>query len=174
MQNPYIYTRLTSLRSTRVIQLYPAIEPSSPISCELSEVSLDDTPQYSALSYTWDCQERSCQIHCSHRKLPVTPNCLAALRQLRDNDQVQTLWIDSISIDQTSLEERSQQVALMGEIYKQASRVIVWLGEYNDGIAKAFKCIADMADSEGFEPENFKRELRVRADGLKQGKHNIL
>jgi hypothetical protein len=54
-----------------------------------------------------------------------------ALRQLRDEQEVKKFWVDSICIDQTSHAERNQQVALMGEIYKRAEQVVVWLGEGN-------------------------------------------
>ena len=38
-------------------------------------------------------------------------------------------WIDAISIDQNQTSERSHQVGLMGEIFKAAERVVVWLGK---------------------------------------------
>ena len=37
------------------------------------------------------------------------------------------LWIDAICINQTDIDERNAQVAIMGDIYKEASRVLVWL-----------------------------------------------
>ncbi|KAL7954059.1 heterokaryon incompatibility domain-containing protein [Trichoderma compactum] len=43
-----------------------------------------------------------------------------------------TLWIDGISIDQTPTAERSAQVALMRDIYKQVAEVVVWLGEEDE------------------------------------------
>ena len=45
--------------------------------------------------------------------LGITPNCESALRRLRLDADVRRLWVDSICIDQNSLDERSQQVALM-------------------------------------------------------------
>jgi hypothetical protein len=41
--------------------------------------------------------------------------------------QVQ-LWIDAICIDQSQVEERNHQVAMMGKIYSRAYEVLVWLG----------------------------------------------
>jgi hypothetical protein len=38
------------------------------------------------------------------------------------------LWIDAISINQETLEERNHQVGIMGEIYSRAECVIIWLG----------------------------------------------
>ncbi len=37
------------------------------------------------------------------------------------------LWVDAICIDQSNILERSHQVALMGDIYRRAEKVIVWL-----------------------------------------------
>ena len=39
------------------------------------------------------------------------------------------IWIDAICINQSNNEEKSQQVAMMGEIYSGAAEVLVWLGE---------------------------------------------
>ncbi|USW50912.1 Putative heterokaryon incompatibility [Septoria linicola] len=60
--------------------------------------------------------------------LKITHSLDIALRGLRENDVKRTLWIDAISINQDDLEERSEQVLRMGDIYRQASRVVVWLG----------------------------------------------
>ena len=38
------------------------------------------------------------------------------------------MCIDGVCIDQSSLQERNHQVCLMGEIYRRAYRVNVWLG----------------------------------------------
>jgi hypothetical protein len=38
------------------------------------------------------------------------------------------LWVDAICINQDDLEERAIQVKRMGLIYRQASRVVAWLG----------------------------------------------
>lgn len=37
-------------------------------------------------------------------------------------------WIDAICINQEDSEEKASQVAMMGEIYKMASSVVIWLG----------------------------------------------
>jgi len=38
------------------------------------------------------------------------------------------LWIDAICINQNDVIEKNHQVAMMGQIYTQAQRVVVWLG----------------------------------------------
>jgi len=59
----------------------------------------------------------------------VTDNCLTALRYLRPKKKARTLWVDAICIDQSSINERNHQVKLMGDVYKLARRVLIWLGE---------------------------------------------
>jgi hypothetical protein len=46
--------------------------------------------------------------------------------------RTRTLWVDAICINQKSLEERNKQVVLMGDIYKCAQRVLIWLGEASE------------------------------------------
>ena len=50
------------------------------------------------------------------------------------------IWIDTISIDQSSPEERTAQVSIMADIYSNATYVVVWLGEedkYTDAAISA-------------------------------------
>ncbi|KAF7502643.1 hypothetical protein GJ744_005397 [Endocarpon pusillum] len=44
------------------------------------------------------------------------------MRALRKTDEIVTLWIDSICIDQSNLAEKSMQVALMRQILRILSR----------------------------------------------------
>jgi hypothetical protein len=67
-------------------------------------------------------------ISANGQRLDVTVNCALALQHLRHEKQPRTLWVDAICIDQTDTEERSQQVSIMGDVYKMAHRVLVWLG----------------------------------------------
>lgn len=39
------------------------------------------------------------------------------------------IWIDQICINQSDVEEKSHQVALMSHIYKYCKEVFLWLGE---------------------------------------------
>jgi hypothetical protein len=51
-----------------------------------------------------------------------------ALQNLWLEEDPRTLWVDAVCIDQADDEERSEQVQMMSRIYKNASRVLVWLG----------------------------------------------
>ncbi|KAF1843272.1 uncharacterized protein K460DRAFT_290957, partial [Cucurbitaria berberidis CBS 394.84] len=107
----------------------------SPIRCEILEATLDDSPNYIALSYAWDSHEGKVSVICNGSCLTVTPNCARALRQIREiygKWHAVNVWVDAICIDQGSdtdaLGERSQQIQIMGEVYKRATHVIAWLG----------------------------------------------
>ena len=92
--------------------------------------------QYDALSYTWGEATRSKNITCNGKRLAVTSTLLEALHRFRDPHHEVTLWIDQICICQERIKERNQQVKLMGQIFRNARKVIVWLGEdYNDSKA---------------------------------------
>lgn len=69
----------------------------------------------------------------------VTRNLEPALRHLRCPNEKLYLWIDALCINQNSVEERSQQVQLMANIYSRASRVLVWLGEASNDSDSAIK-----------------------------------
>ena len=94
------------------------------------------TPSYEALSYAWGTTEDPTNIYVGNSKdyvLSVSKNLACALDHLRFKEASRTLWIDAICVDQQNLEERSQQVGRMADIYRLAERVIVWIGpEEND------------------------------------------
>lgn len=114
--------------------------------------------QYDALSYTWGDGERSKSISCNGKRLAVTPTLLEALQRFRHAYHVVTLWIDQICICQERVPERNSQVQLMGKIFKNARKVIVWLGEdYNESragmqLAKQLLSIARYQPVSGLTP----------------------
>ena len=83
--------------------------------------------QYDAVSYTWDNQLPSSFVKVGGRYLGITQNVRDLLVELSSSTRRKLLWIDAICIDQSSTTEKNVQVRKMGTIYKQASRVPVWL-----------------------------------------------
>jgi len=132
MEGPkaYQYIPLQSPRAIRLLQVQPAASESSPLLCRLVEVSLDKPPEYDALSYTWGKPSAigPNTVDCNDGYLPITKNCHDALTRLRHKRKPTRLWVDALCIDQSCVAERSSQVTMMGEIYKSAARVVVWLG----------------------------------------------
>jgi hypothetical protein len=124
----YKYLSLTNPQSIRVLELQPEEKNNSDLVTRLLEVSIDDPPNFEALSYAWEGQSFDQGIVCDEERLLISATCKAALRRLRLKTKNRLLWIDQICINQTSLEEKNHQVAIMGEIYSRAKRTIVWLG----------------------------------------------
>lgn len=87
-------------------------------------------------------------IICDGRAIMVTQNlhnALNAVAQLYSG----YLWVDQLCINQDDIRERNAQVALMGQLYRNASQVVVWLGERTRLEAKAavaLEMIAAMSD----------------------------
>ncbi|KAF2461212.1 heterokaryon incompatibility, partial [Lineolata rhizophorae] len=89
---------------------------------------LRSSPKYEALSYTWgDALDRH-SIACEGKTIRVTANLLSALQHLRQPDVTRILWVDAVCINQGNIAERDAQVRMMGDIYRMAARVLVWLG----------------------------------------------
>jgi hypothetical protein len=95
----------------------------------LHQFSIDEPPQYEALSYTWGGQTPTIPIICNDRTLLITENAFSAIRRLRRHFMTRKLWIDAICINQAPATEKAHQVDMMAEIYRNAHRVIIWLGE---------------------------------------------
>jgi Heterokaryon incompatibility protein (HET) len=119
----------TSKHEIRLVHLQPGIY-SSPIQCKLARADLDQRHryEYEPLSYEWGPSGYDQFIWLGDRKVYVRENLYWALRHLRYERAVRVLWIDALCIDQTNVVERNHQVTWMGEIYKRAVRVVIWLG----------------------------------------------
>jgi hypothetical protein len=91
-------------------------------------------PLYEALSYVWgsEAEPSFVTVRRSSRYSPgclsVTQNLAEALRYLRKENEDRILWVDAICINQEDLAERGVQVGRMGDIYRNATQVDVWLG----------------------------------------------
>ena len=180
----YEHEELPHERSIRVIRLGPHDDLAAPLICHLDAILLDDEqkPKYCALSYSWNAQLPSHTIACASANragtLNITPNCAAAMRQLRLPTEETVLWIDSICIDQTSIPERNSQVTLMSEIYRDADRVVVRLGEKDEAMAGAINLLQEIGASDGIreigakedaDGEDIRAALHSRARRLTRG-----
>lgn len=123
---------------------------SDRICCELSNILLENAKdKYLALSYMWAYKPFSFvpqalafqnhgdnTIECNETQCEVTPNLYNALVQLRNSNDPTVVWIDQLCINQNPNDQRcekSHQLNLMGKIYRNAQKTVVWLGqeEYN-------------------------------------------
>ncbi len=166
---PFGYAPLdASRKEIRLLTLRAQAELDAPVECKLRNISIEDDGAfpnsirgpdgadvyYSALSYTWGDVKDMVSITVNGRELEVTRNLEAALRHMRkhQSDQgvlghasAQHWWVDAICIDQTSVQERNNQVSLMTKIFSKASTVHVWLGEEDDDSASTMKLLEQLS-----------------------------
>ena len=147
----YNYLPLEDENAIRLLHLEPTNNPDSPIRATLQQPNLVPQSSYEALSYTWGEPIFTHHVDTPDGRLNITENLHAALRQLRQTETSRILWIDAICINQSDDIEKGQQVTLMGEIYKKASAVLVWLGLASPETSKALEFLSNLsARSEDF------------------------
>ncbi|KAF2028418.1 hypothetical protein EK21DRAFT_101877 [Setomelanomma holmii] len=95
--------------------------------CTLHTAPMAET-DYEAVSYVWGSDKRDQEIECDGRTLGLTTNLFHVLKRVRLPDASRSIWADLICIDQDNLDEKSHQVAIMGTIYRHASRVLIHMG----------------------------------------------
>ncbi|KAF1937176.1 HET-domain-containing protein, partial [Clathrospora elynae] len=102
---------------------------TDPIVCELTNAQLDFA-KYQALSYVWGSPRATRSIRLDGPTYPVTSNLESELRHQRERfgDEL-VLWVDALCINQEDVEERTQQVQLMGLMYDKCTEGIVYLGD---------------------------------------------
>jgi hypothetical protein len=87
--------------------------------------------EYEALSYVWGVTIARYEIQMDGKSFLVPFNLHSALVQLRLPDRDRLIWIDALCINQSDNKEKGLQVQMMRDIYKSASRTIIWLGQVN-------------------------------------------
>ncbi|KAK0634577.1 heterokaryon incompatibility protein-domain-containing protein [Bombardia bombarda] len=78
--------------------------------------------------------------------LQIGKNLRSALLNLRLTNATRVIWTDAICINQQDIDERVRQVAIMGNIYRAASRTVVWLGDSDKDTAQAFATMTALGD----------------------------
>ncbi|KAK4221575.1 heterokaryon incompatibility protein-domain-containing protein [Podospora fimiseda] len=137
---PYQYKDLSDPRAIRLLVITPLRDGQgdrTPIECSMEEFALDSAPYFTALSYAWDSDGGTASVVCDGGLIPATMNCVAALRNFRRGVAVPKdakrgwIWVDAVCINQntSAVKEKSHQIAIMGDIYRRAASVRVWLGE---------------------------------------------
>ncbi|KAI9683728.1 MAG: hypothetical protein M1822_005918 [Bathelium mastoideum] len=152
----YQSSPLNGSSSIRIVELQPASKFADPLLCDIVPIarlegSTPFTPDaeegYEAVSYTWGAPDFSNVLECKGgSSLKITPNVETMLRYLRKRFGPRRLWIDALSINQQDDYEKSNQVAIMGDIFGQADKVCIWLGEEEEndrGLFNIFHAIGD-------------------------------
>ncbi|KAK5690904.1 hypothetical protein LTR97_012067 [Elasticomyces elasticus] len=141
--DPYVYERLPPSnhgRFIRLVEVLPELNEAGSVQCYIHEVSLDEnTPKYQTLSYSWGTISDMYNISCNGQSLKITQTLHRALLALRLPDKSRSIWIDQLSINQQDAIEKTQQVAMMRDIYQGSSLTIAWLGDATDDTDIALK-----------------------------------
>ena len=183
----FVYPPLNGSRDIRVLELHPG-KYEAELNCTLHVCSVEfeyprdpetnyhpntlnavscttGTPVwYTALSYVWGNPALVRPITCNRKPFATTENLDLALRRIRRLDVAVLLWVDQICINQDDLQEKNQQVAIMGTIYERAWTTLVWLGEDADNSSDALDTIVATRvalqwypDGKPLDVEDFKR-----------------
>ncbi|BCS04917.1 uncharacterized protein AKAW2_80718A [Aspergillus luchuensis] len=107
-------------RQIRLLSIHRSIVGRGPIHCSLHTVSLDDSPEFEAISYVWGTEDATEHIFLDGNAFYVKPNVAKALYQLRRKSRRRIVWVDTICINQCDIDERNTQVPLMATIYTTA------------------------------------------------------
>ncbi|KAI6710313.1 hypothetical protein JHW43_007165 [Diplocarpon mali] len=172
----YQYRPLKDRGSLRFCELLPG-NPQDQINIKLLHRSLLDLPTCSAVSYAWGSTERRHEIFCEGKALAVTSNLLLFLARLRSPTECHVLWIDAICINQDDVDERSEQIKLMRDIYQNTKAVLIWVGDAIEYTQSALLVISKLATAlpalsavgikeEGFRQFKYSRDVPAQVAWL--------
>ncbi|KAM0543468.1 hypothetical protein ACHAPJ_012266 [Fusarium lateritium] len=124
-------------REMRLLTLLPG-EPGSPLVGNLNTVSLNDNPQYEALSYMWGASDLQYDITIDGFTFSVGHNLRKALDDLRFLTESRIIWNDAICMNQSDREEKGHQIHLMTAIYSMSTAVCAWIDHEIDPLDPSF------------------------------------
>ncbi|OJI91285.1 hypothetical protein ASPTUDRAFT_299348 [Aspergillus tubingensis CBS 134.48] len=115
----------------RLLTILPSTKAESIIRCSLESVSLDNSPEFEAISYVWGDASKKTDIIINDTLFYVTRSVDKTLRLLRRTDRQRVVWIDFVCINQHDVPEKNTQVPLLGRVYESASAVIAMMVNSN-------------------------------------------
>ncbi|KAJ4392214.1 hypothetical protein N0V93_005839 [Gnomoniopsis smithogilvyi] len=89
------------------------------------------------------------RLYIDGSEILITPNLEHIIRVLLSHEngpaavRGKAIWIDAACIDQDNTKEKEQQIPLMGQIYRQAIRALMWLGDAEGHADWAMMCMSD-------------------------------
>ncbi|KAF4513126.1 hypothetical protein G6O67_000441 [Ophiocordyceps sinensis] len=132
-------------KEIRLVELLPATS-SGRLAGRLRRAAIDNTPPFVSVSHVWGDAMAEGRMHlesgCGNKEVQISKNLEAlllsllchdssSLPQLWDNGSRLPLWIDMVCINQTDIDEKTAQIALMRRIYSQATSALIWINEYD-------------------------------------------
>lgn len=148
----------------RLLTIKPG-NASDHLELDLSTVSLNTSPVYEAISYCWGDASLTDVVLCDGHDVSITQSLFGALGELRYAAEPRTVWADALCIDQTNVDDKTQQVQLFHRIYSQAVRTLIWLGPDESGPGQSLRDAAKLIQ-EGLA---FARSLTPYSDSQASG-----
>ena len=134
----YKYFPFQQPNTIRVLDLFPG-KFGHRLHGKLRHRLLEASEPFETLSYAWGPSDNLKYLVTEDGLIPLTLSLHSALQRLRSESDIVTIWADAVCINQDNNEEKSEQVAMMGDIYLQAVRTRIWLGESDKQFRRAFK-----------------------------------
>lgn len=132
----------------RLLDLLPfSKRPENLVSCKLRVVSLQDqpVPSYQTISYVWGDPTPCCSVILNGKIFMVPRSTDEVLRHVSHQQNIRTVWIDAVCINQADLQERAQQVTLMDHVYFFTTGGMVYLGKGEQDSARAIANLEELA-----------------------------
>jgi hypothetical protein len=134
---------IASVQDERLMYTYTPLQPgevrilevnrdhNGEVFLRLCHVKLSDSGPYDAISYTWGTEfgpDPGVVID-DDKWISIRQNAFNLLHDRATSTTIRRIWLDCLCINQTDDTEKAIQIPLMAQIYSQAERTIVWLGE---------------------------------------------
>ncbi|KAH8882092.1 hypothetical protein GQ53DRAFT_847849 [Thozetella sp. PMI_491] len=157
LQSYYKYRPLAP-RQIRFFELFEG-SGADPLMGKVHYTSLDaiDRGSYQALSYVWGLAPNKLaafSLDTGEGIVDITPSLHLALRRFRRPKGPLWLWVDAICINQDDDMEKTLQLPLMSEIFRNASEVIGWLGPDEDNGEQAMRILSGFCSTPGSNAED--------------------
>ena len=137
-----LYKQLLAPDDFRLVSLPYEKDRDAALRIELRTSKRTRKNIYDVLSYRWGSGTRS-TIKCNGIDIAIPQNAVDALQALRARGR-QTLWIDSICINQMDNKEKLQQIQHMSTIMRKSRRTIFWMGAETQETSAVFGLITQL------------------------------
>ncbi len=114
-------------------------------------MSLYEDPITDGLSYIWRNLIVTQTMVCNDVEARTTSDLYDALNPFRKEDQEVVLWADQLCINESDVQERSQQVRIMGYVYKYSQICLAFLGREIEGDALTMEFMNDIGKRWGYD-----------------------
>lgn len=143
----------------RLLSLLPV--PEEPITCRLYDVNLSpQVKSFDVLSYASNLSGLHSTIEINEKCLVIPAELGIALQHLRLEHRRRLIWVDTICVDESNIEERNDPLRHLETNHTSVRSLLVWLGESSDSSKEFFKL---MRRYEGAVSEDEEREIEPKA-----------